>query len=298
MKLWLGKNLVMDTATGLYQETTYAFPNSSMGLCREVLLQAGERYDFRMECSYAGNAVAKLCWETPSLDRRAILPEFLHPEPGPKREVEIPVEKRPELIADFGFEEQNGVLSRSRAGGDVFGRLTGNTRRVPGKTGRAIEFEAKGEYDTALFPIDEELRLPDSNYTVAFWFKTSAKNVRLCEAKRYSSYNNRWSDHIVSLDQGKVRFQLQGDQALETSAAFNDGQWHHVVTTVGSGGQRLHVDGRLIATGKLAKRTKTSNRLGLDLGPGGGNAVVAIDELRVYGHGLANGEVQALSQIK
>ena len=129
--------------------------------------------------------------------------------------------------------------------------------------------EGKGEFDPALFPIDEELRLPDTDYTVAFWFKTTAKDVRLCEAKRYSSYNNRWSDHIVSLEQGRMRFSLQGDKALETAGAFNDGQWHHVVTTVGPGGQRLHVDGKLIATGKLARRTKTSNRLGLDLGPGG-----------------------------
>jgi hypothetical protein len=225
------------------------------------------------------------------MDRRVILPEFLHPEPGPKREMEIPVEKRPELIADFGFEEKEGVISRSRAGGDIFGRLTGNTRRVPGKTGQAIEFEAKGEYDTALFPIDEELRLPDTNYTVAFWFKTSSKNVRLCEAKRYSSYNNRWSDHIVSVEDGKVRFELLGDQPLETSTAFNDNQWHHVVTTVGVGGQRLLMDGKLIAIAKLTKRTKTSNRLGLDLGPGSGNATVAIDELKIFGRSLADGEV-------
>jgi hypothetical protein len=52
--------------------------------------------------------------------------------------------------------------------------------------------------------------------------------------------------------------------------AENHGAWHHVVTTVGAGGQRLHVDGNPIATGTLAKRTCTSNRLGLDLGPAGG----------------------------
>lgn len=33
--------------------------------------------------------------------------------------------------------------------------------------------------------------------------------------------------------------------------------------------------------GKLAKRLKTSNRLGLDLGPGGASDTAAIDELRV-----------------
>lgn len=130
---------------------------------------------------------------------------------------------------------------------------------------------------------------------MAFWFKTGAQDVRLCEARRYSSYNNRWSDHVVSLGEGKVRFQLQGDQALETPGAFNDGQWHPVVTTVGQGGQRLHVDGKLIATGKLTKRTKTSNRLGLDFGPGRGDATVTIDELRIFDYALAETEVIRLS---
>ena len=54
---------------------------------------------------------------------------------------------------------------------------------------------------------------------------------------------------------------------------------------------------KLIATGKLTRRTKTSNRLGLDLGPGGGIAVVAMDEVRIYGRGLTAEEVQALNQM-
>ena len=294
LKLWIGGNLILDTGAGLYTETTFGLPQPQ-GIHAELPLKSGERYDLRLECGFATNAVARLCWETPGLDRRAILPEFLHPEPGPKRPIALVAEQRPKLIADFGFEESNGVLSWSRAGGDVFGRLTGNALRVPGKIGRAIELQAGGEFAPALFPIDEELRLPDTDYTVAFWFKTSAKDVRLCQARRYSSYNNRWSEHIVSLEAGKVRFQLQGDQTLETPGAFHDGQWHHVVTTVGSGGQRLHVDGQRIAVGKLAKRTKTSNRLGLDLGPGDGDASVTIDELRVFGHALTETEVVRLS---
>ena len=292
VKLWIGGNLVIDTTTGKFTETTYAFPQTYQGIYGEIPLQAGERYNLRLECSFAGNAVAKLCWETPGLDRLGIPPVFLHPEPGAKMTVETPISKRPEVIADIGFEEKDGALSWSRAGGDVFGRLTGNTRRVPGKIGSAIEFNAKGEFAPAVFPIDEELRLPDTDYTVAFWFKTTAKNLRLCEARRYTSYNNRWSDHIVSLAGGKVRFALQGDQPLETPDLFNDGQWHYVVTTVGSGGQRLHVDGQLIATGKITRRTKTSNRLGLDLGPGVGEGVVAMDEAKVFGRALTAAELK------
>jgi hypothetical protein len=56
------------------------------------------------------------------------------------------------------------------------------------------------------------------------------------------------------------------------------------------------VDGKLIATGKLAKRNKSSNRLGLDLGPGGGNAVVAMDELEVLGRSLSSDEITSLAK--
>ena len=286
LRLWIGGNLILDTGTGLYRETTFGLPQAQ-GVFAEVPLQAGRRYDLRLEAGFATNAVARFCWETPGLDRRAILPEFLHPEPGPRGKLQGPGPRRPRIIADFGFEEEDGVLSWSRAGGDVFGRLTGIARRVPGREGRAIELEARGEFEPALFPIDEELRLPDTDYTVSFWFRTTAKDVRLCEARRYSSYNNRWSDHVVKLEDGKLRFLLRGDEALESPATLNDGQWHHVVTTVGEGGQRLHVDGKLIATGRLARRTRTSNRLGLDLGPGGGNATVVMDEVRIHGIALA-----------
>ena len=141
---------------------------------------------------------------------------------------------------------------------------------------------------------DEELRLPDTDYSVAFWFKTSAKNVRLCEAKRYSSYNNRWSDHVVQLEGGKLQFRLQDDQPIESPSPLNDGEWHQVCTTVGEGGQRLHIDGKLIGTGKLTKRTKTSNRPGLDLGPGGGEGLIAMDEVRVFGRVLTDSEVAML----
>ena len=118
----------------------------------------------------------------------------------------------------------------------------------------------------------------------------------LCEPKRHSSYNNRWSDHVVSLAGGKLQFRLHGDKPLETREALNDGHWHHVVTTVAAGGQRLHVDGKLIATGTLTKRNKTSSRLGLDLGPGRSHARVTIDERKIFGHNLTEAEITKMAK--
>jgi hypothetical protein len=58
----------------------------------------------------------------------------------------------------------------------------------------------------------------------------------------------------------------------------------------------LHVDGKLIATGKLAKRTKTTNRLGFDLGPGDGDSSVALDELKIYSRALSESEIAKLAK--
>ncbi len=89
---------------------------------------------------------------------------------------------------------------------------------------------------------------------------------------------------------GKVRFQLHGDNALETNTAFNDGNWHHGMTSVGEGGQRLRVDGKLIGTGKLTRRIKTSNRLGLDIGSGAERGIVSIDEVQILGWKMGAGK--------
>jgi hypothetical protein len=37
-----------------------------------------------------------------------------------------------------------------------------------------------------------------SDNTVSFWFKTTAENTRLCAAKRYTRYHNRWSHHVIT----------------------------------------------------------------------------------------------------
>lgn len=278
-KLWLNGQLVLDARSGT-------------GAVR-IQPRAGERLDLKLECGFRkGQAAVALNWDSPGLDRRAILPAFLHPRTAREsKPVALVHDRRPECLARFDFAEKEGALVWSKAGGDVFGRLTGNARRVPGKIGTAIELSARGPFDPALLPIDEELRLPDTDYSVAFWFKTTDANLRLCEARRYSSYNNRWSDHVVALEGGKLQFRLQGDAPLQTVASYNDGGWHRVVTTVGEGGQRLYVDGKPSGAGKLVARTRTSNRLGLDLGPGGGRGVVAIEEVLILSRALTEREV-------
>lgn len=284
-RLWLNGRQVLDSADEV----------SSV----RVRLRAGQRVDLRLECGFKkGEAAVALSHDTPGLDRRAVLPEFLHPKSaGDTTAVEVVTDQRPAVLARFDFEEKDGPLAWSAAGGDVFGRLTGAAQRVPGRSGQGIELTAGGEFAPALFPIDEELRLPDTGYAVAFWFKTAAADVRLCEAKRYSSYNNRWSDHVLTVEGGNLLFKLRGDDPVVTPGVVNDGRWHHVVSTVGPGGQGLYLDGKLIGAGKLARRTTTSNRLGLDIGPGPGGGRVAVDEVRVLGAVPTPAEVAGMAGV-
>lgn len=281
-KMWLNGTLVIDSQD---EHSTVRVP-----------LTAGQRVDLRLECGFKkGEAAVALSHDTPSLDRRAVLPAHLHPvASGQEQDIKLVSHERPELIAHFDFEQPQGPLYWSLTGGDVWGRLTGAYKNVKGVHGDAVELTANGEFDPALFPIDEELQLPHSEYSVSFWFRTTEKNIQLCEAKRYSSYNNRWSDHVVQIEDGKVRFRLKGAQELSSPTQTSDGQWHHVLTCVGKGGHRLYLDGMLVDSGEMSHRTTSSNRLGLDLGPASGHGSVAFDELIVLGRVPSSDEVYSL----
>lgn len=283
-KLWLNNQLVVDST----DEYSYA--------C--VRLTAGQLVDLRLECGFKkGEAAIALSHDTPTLDRRAVLPKYLHPHlQGIHEPLEIIKKRSPELLASFDFDQERGPLYWSRLGGDVFGRLTGNSKQNTGVVGNAIELTANGDFAPSVFAIDEELHLPSSEYLIGFWFMTTAKNIQLCEAKRYSSYNNRWSDHSLLLEDGKLKFRLRGAKELVSQLESSDGKWHHALSTVGKDGHKLYLDGKLIDSGDMSQRTTTSNRLGLDIGPGIGNGTVSFDEVVILGKVLSDTEVHQLYQ--
>lgn len=53
------------------------------------------------------------------------------------------------------------------------------------------------------------------------------------------------------LEDKKLRFRLKRTEDHASPIHSSDGQWHHVVTCVGSGGQQLYLDGELIGTGEI-----------------------------------------------
>lgn len=65
--------------------------------------------------------------------------------------------------------------------------------------------------------------------------------------------SGKYDKHVYMLNNGRLTFGTHngGGRTVSTSAAYNDGAWHHVVATQGSGGMALYVDGQLRASNPL-----------------------------------------------
>jgi hypothetical protein len=91
---------------------------------------------------------------------------------------------------------------------------------------------------------------PPGAFSVETWFKTTTtaggKLIGFGDKQVLPSRN--FDRHVYMTDDGRLIFGVDNGSrvALTTAAAYNDGQWHHVVGTQGSSGMALYVDGVLV----------------------------------------------------
>ncbi|NTW40307.1 MAG: PKD domain-containing protein, partial [Cellulomonadaceae bacterium] len=127
-------------------------------------------------------------------------------------------------------------------------------------------------------------------FTVESWFRTTTtsggKIIGFGNAKTGESSN--YDRHVYMEPSGQVTFGVYpGTSRTVTSAAsFNDGQWHHVVASLGTDGMRLYVDGKRVGQRSDTISAQSYNgywRVGGD-SPWSGAAYFAgdIDEVAVY----------------
>ncbi|QHT54781.1 PKD domain-containing protein [Cellulomonas sp. H30R-01] len=90
---------------------------------------------------------------------------------------------------------------------------------------------------------------PDS-FAVEAWVKTTTtrggKIVGFSNLQTGSS--GSYDRHVYMENSGKITFGVYPGsvRTLTSSAAYNDGQWHHVVASMGTEGMKLYVDGRRV----------------------------------------------------
>ncbi|MGI9821985.1 LamG-like jellyroll fold domain-containing protein [Agromyces sp. Marseille-Q5079] len=98
--------------------------------------------------------------------------------------------------------------------------------------------------------ISQEQVWRDNSFSAEAWFKTTSTSGGkiVGYGSNPSGDSNSYDRHIYMTPQGKVTFGVypNGLATLQSPKSYNDGEWHHVVGSMGANGMQLFVDGRRV----------------------------------------------------
>ncbi|MET4099767.1 PKD repeat protein [Agrococcus sp. UYP10] len=141
-------------------------------------------------------------------------------------------------------------------------------------------------------------------FSTELWFNTTTllggKLIGFGNSQTGSS--TTYDRHIYMQNNGRLTFGVHLDvlRTISTSAAYNDGRWHHVVATQGAGGIALYVDGTRVAQDTTVTTARAYGgywRIGGDTlsswpnAPSSSHFRGAMDEIAVYGSALTSSQV-------
>ncbi|WP_344258431.1 LamG-like jellyroll fold domain-containing protein [Streptomyces sodiiphilus] len=207
------------------------------------------------------------------------------------------------------LDETAGNFASDASGNNHSGVHRGGPQRgvtpaaVPGPDAAALRHNGSTTYTYS----DHGYTAPNQ-FTLETWFRTDTNSGgRLIGFGNRILQNSSSRDrHIYMTDSGQLVFGVYPGayRTITTPASYNDGQWHHVVATLGSNGMRLYVDGQLRASNIVWTSGQNYNvkgywRIG---GDGMGNwpsrpsshyFAGDLDETAVYHHTLSAARVAA-----
>ncbi|HEY3438700.1 MAG TPA: PKD domain-containing protein [Actinotalea sp.] len=173
------------------------------------------------------------------------------------------------------------------------GYTLGSAGALVGVSNTAVTFDgSKGLLSSDLAYVNP------TTYSEELWFKTTTtaggKLIGLGNAQ--TGQSTSYDRHVWMGTDGRLTFGANPGTMvnLTSPAAYNNGQWHHLVATQGPGGMRLYVDGALVAQNTTTGALNLTGywRVGSDRtgGPQGFFAGT-IDEVAVYTHVLTADQV-------
>ncbi|MFH8590568.1 exo-alpha-sialidase [Streptomyces rimosus] len=180
--------------------------------------------------------------------------------------------------------------------------VLGGARPVPGRFGDALSFD--GRDDAVRLPFRRSLPLGSGDFTCSLWFRyraTSGEQPFLWMggvgsrspqvALRGDPARGRISASITALDGARPAATAEA----ATTAAYNDGRWHHLSLRRTGGRLTLAVDGAETRTVPDVPGSVSRNSV---FGVHAGQKVDSrahlagdLDEVRVYGRALSDGEL-------
>ncbi|MFJ5720695.1 LamG-like jellyroll fold domain-containing protein [Streptomyces sp. NPDC093149] len=146
------------------------------------------------------------------------------------------------FAADTGGGRDNGFLRNSPA-----------YRQTPAAV--AGPSTAIGFNGTSQYAYSNKLHPQPTRFSVETWIRTTTtKGGKIIGFGNVTMQNStKYDKHVYMRDDGRLVFGVHsgGTRTITTPAAYNDGAWHHVVATQGTGGMALYVDGQLRASSAL-----------------------------------------------
>ncbi|WEK61997.1 MAG: PKD domain-containing protein [Candidatus Microbacterium colombiense] len=201
-------------------------------------------------------------------------------------------------------------LNETAAGTIRDSAVGGTTGNLAGTVTRNVSGAITGDSATTFNGTNAQIVAQDawnapSAYSAELWFKsTSTKGGTLIgfgnTTSGLSSNTGSIDRQVVMQSNGKLVFGANnGTQTTITStAAFNDGQWHHVVATQGTAGMKLWVDTQLIGSNGMSAALNQRGywRVGGDRTWGGTTSnylAGTLDEVAVYPVALSGERIRA-----
>ncbi|HEX7261785.1 MAG TPA: LamG-like jellyroll fold domain-containing protein, partial [Luteolibacter sp.] len=196
-----------------------------------------------------------------------------------------------ELVAYWTLDETTGTVAGDEVGAAA-ATLYNGAAWAAGTINNGLSFNGVNQHAKAA------INIPESNTAVSFWFKTSQSGGGL-----YSVVDNgSGHDRHIYLNAGNIKARIYSEETISsTGQNYADNQWHQVVHTYGgvAGGQKLYVDGALIASGTKTSSnftTQTAIELGYSASSPTPYFTGLLDDVRIWNRALTAAEAQALAQ--
>lgn len=202
-------------------------------------------------------------------------------------------------VADWSLDTGSGTAAydNSLTGND--GVLQGAPTWATGIVNQGVLLNGSSQYlSTSISGAAPQI------FTIEIWFKsTTGSGGRLMGFGSAATGASGTLDRHLYLDNaGHIVWGVSssGQQTVTTAATYNDGSWHHVAASLGSGGLLLNVDG--VRQGTNLGITTAANytgywRAGYDnlsgwpSAPTSSYLAATIDEARVYNRQLTDQEI-------
>lgn len=227
------------TATPIYTTTQYSnfYTRATMGFIDRGLVP-GSTHTYRLYVSDGyGNTISRLAptATVSTVDSGGAYSDAV-------------IESSPKYY--WPLDESSGSVGFDHAG---FGDLTlgdGVTRGTAGIVSptTASTFSGAG---TAFGVTPANETAPDT-FSLEAWVKTTStsggKIIGFGNTPTGNSSN--YDRHVYMDNAGRIWFGVHpgGVRTLNSSASFNDGQWHQITATLGANGMKLYVDGKVVAS--------------------------------------------------